>query len=85
MSLDALRYVRAEAHIVLFAVVAPRKMNQVHGADYVPMTAVIEEVRQNGTFSVSTMYLRFRVPRGMRLIRNPPRLRALRSAFSFEL
>jgi hypothetical protein len=46
---------------------------------------MIEEAHQNGTLSVSTMYRRFFMPRGTRLIRKPPRFSALLSAFALEL
>jgi hypothetical protein len=60
-------------------------MHKVDGPDDVPMTTVIEEAHQNGTLSVSTMYRRFRIPRGTRLMRNPPRLLALASALALLL
>lgn len=85
MRLHSLRNVGTEAQVVLRPAIAPRKMHEVYGADDVPMSTVIEEAHQNGTLSVSTMYRRFRIPRGTRLIRNPPRFLAFASAFSREL
>jgi hypothetical protein len=80
MRLDACWNVRTEAQVVLCAAITASKVDQVHGPDHVTMTAMIEEPHQNGTLSVSTMYRRFRIPRGMRLMRNPPRFLAFASA-----
>ena len=85
MRLHSLRDVGTETHVVLCAAMEAREVNEVDGADDVSMPPMIEEAHQNGTLSVSTMYRRFRVPRGIRLMRNPPRFRALASALSLAV
>jgi hypothetical protein len=85
MRLHSLRDVGTEAQIVLRTLITPREMYQVDGADNVSMTAMIEKAHQKGTLSVSTMYRRFFMPRGTRLIKKPSRFRALASALSLEL